>query len=76
MRTGRPWDQMAVSQPRAPHLAPGAFVQKLAQLATHRLAQHVQIHTTVGQVSRHLGPAPFQPQRVRTSYARTTGVVT
>lgn len=44
--------------PPAPHLASRALVQEFAQLATHRLAQHIQVHSPVGQVRRHLAPPP------------------
>ena len=59
MRPGR----TAVSPRTIPHLASRALIQELAQLATHCLAQHIEVHSPVGQVCRHLAPfklgAPF-----------------
>lgn len=55
-RPGRTGGWRALSPPPIPHLASRALVQELAQLATHRLAQHVQVHSSVGQVRRHLAP--------------------
>lgn len=54
MRPGR----TAVSPRTVPHLASRALVQELAQLATHCLAQHIEVHSPVGQVCRHLAPPP------------------
>lgn len=57
MRPGR----TAVSPRTVPHLASRALIQELAQLATHCLAQHIEVHSPVGQVCRHLAPPPPLP---------------
>ena len=75
MRPGR-----TVVPPRSvPHLASRALVQELAQLPTHCLAQHIEVHSPVGQVCRHLAPPPAlppTPTRSAFPYVRPTDAVT